>query len=84
MRNHTAHSDGTTPQPHHAELNEWLAPIRAAAHLSSSASTLAKLRLKGGGPRFCKIGRAVRYRRSDLDAWLNSTGRRSTSDVGAD
>lgn len=28
------------------------------------------LRTSGRGPRFCKIGRLVRYRKSDVDAWL--------------
>ena len=62
---------------------EWMAPCPAAEYVDSSPSTLAKLRLRGGGPRFCRIGRAIRYRRSDLDDWLLSTSRRSTSDMGA-
>ena len=62
---------------------EWLAPEPAAEYVDSSTSTLAKLRLRGGGPRYCRIGRAIRYRRSDLDDWLLSTSRRSTSDTGA-
>ena len=62
---------------------EWMSPYLAAAYVDSSTSTLAKLRLRVGGPRFCRIGRAIRYRRSDLDEWLLSTSRRSTSDMGA-
>jgi hypothetical protein len=61
---------------------EWMAPEPAAEYVDSSPSTLAKLRLKGGGPRFCRIGRAIRYRRSDLDDWLIASSRRSTSDAG--
>lgn len=60
--------------------DEWMAPPRAAKYADSSTSTLAKLRLRGGGPRFCRIGRAIRYRRADIDDWLNSTRRRSTSE----
>jgi predicted DNA-binding transcriptional regulator AlpA len=63
--------------------HEWMAPPKAAEYADSSTSTLAKLRLKGGGPRFCRIGRAIRYRRSDLDEWLTASSRRSTSDRGA-
>jgi excisionase family DNA binding protein len=48
----------------------YLSPRQAAAYLNSSPSTLAKLRCTGGGPAFTRIGRAVRYRRSDLDAWM--------------
>jgi hypothetical protein len=61
---------------------EYMSPPKAALYLDSSTSTLAKLRLRGGGPRYCRIGRAIRYRRNDLDVWLSSFGRRSTSDVG--
>jgi hypothetical protein len=61
---------------------EWMPPETAAEYIEGSTSTLAKLRLKGGGPRFCRIGRAIRYRRLDLDDWLLSTRRRSTSDTG--
>lgn len=61
---------------------EWMQPEAAAVYVDSSKSTLAKLRLRGGGPAFCRIGRAIRYRRSDLDDWLLSTSRQSTSDTG--
>ena len=35
-----------------------------------SESFLAKARMNGDGPRYLKLGRAVRYRESDLVAWL--------------
>ena len=36
-------------------------------------ATLAKLAVKGGGPRFCKAGaRTCVYSRADLDAWVAS------------
>jgi excisionase family DNA binding protein len=54
----------------------------AAPRTGLSASTLRKLRLTGGGPRFMKLGRAVRYREQDLDAWLNARTVQSTSEVG--
>lgn len=54
----------------------------AAVYSRHGESTLEKLRLVGGGPVFIKTGRTVRYRKSDLDAWLNSHRRRSTSDRG--
>jgi predicted DNA-binding transcriptional regulator AlpA len=58
-----------------------LRPPLAAAFLGLSVSTLAKLRLRGDGPPYCKLGpRAVGYRRADLDAWLTERTRRSTSD----
>lgn len=35
-------------------------------------------RLYGGGPRFTRIGRAIRYRKSDLDEFMASNLQRST------
>lgn len=37
-----------------------------------SRSGLAKWRAAGTGPAYIKLGRAVRYCRSDVDAWLAS------------
>jgi excisionase family DNA binding protein len=54
----------------------------AAHFLSLSVRTLQAWRVRGGGPRFCKIGRAVRYRRSDLATWVDAQIRTSTSDAG--
>jgi hypothetical protein len=59
----------------------YLTPRDAALYLRSSASTLAKLRVYGGGPIFCRIGRAIRYRRSDLDEFMAASRVRSTSEV---
>lgn len=52
----------------------------AAAYCGSSASTFEKLRLTGGGPRYVKLGRRVVYDPADLDAWLASKRRQSTSE----
>lgn len=40
-------------------------------------------RVQGTGPRYIKIGRLVRYRIEDLDAWLEAQTRSSTSQVTA-
>lgn len=55
----------------------------AAGYVGLSVSTLAKLRLSGNGPAYCKLGRRVVYRREDLDAWLESRVVRNTSDADA-
>lgn len=50
-------------------------PPEAAEYLleahgvSVAVATLNKLRSVGGGPKFQKFGRAVLYRREDLDSW---------------
>lgn len=46
-------------------------------------STLEKLRVTGGGPRFVKVGGGrVLYDPADLKEWLEGKKRRSTSDRG--
>ncbi|MCB1467593.1 MAG: helix-turn-helix domain-containing protein [Rhizobiaceae bacterium] len=45
--------------------------------------TLQSWRLRGGGPEFYKIGRSVRYKRSDLEEWLASRKASSTASHGA-
>jgi predicted DNA-binding transcriptional regulator AlpA len=54
---------------------------REAADLSGlSKSTLDKMRVFGGGPPYLKIGRRVVYDPVDLDQWLASHRRKSTSE----
>ena len=56
----------------------------AAEYLKLSTPTVERLRLTGNGPAFCKLTPgprgSVRYRRTDLDAWLASRLVKSTSD----
>jgi predicted DNA-binding transcriptional regulator AlpA len=54
----------------------------AAVYLGLGRQSLAKMRLTGDSPPFFKIGRRVLYDRDELDAWLSSRKRRSTSDLG--
>jgi excisionase family DNA binding protein len=57
----------------------YLTPREAAAYLKSSTSTLAKRRLRGNKPKFSRIGRAIRYRKLDLDEFMAETRVSSTS-----
>lgn len=54
----------------------------AARYVGCSPRTLEKYRQTGGGPVYLKIGRSVLYRQVDLDRWLESCLRTSTSDPG--
>ncbi len=54
----------------------------AAEYLGIAQQTLAKLRWAGTSPPYFKIGRQVVYKRVELDAWLGTRRRRSTSDTG--
>lgn len=51
----------------------------ASTYTGLSASTLTKLRLTGDGPEYIKLGKSVVYDPTDLDTWLSSKRRRSTS-----
>ena len=50
--------------------------------LGFSIRTLQKWRIEGQGPHFIRVSaRAIRYRREDLDRWIESCVRTSTSDI---
>ena len=44
----------------------------AAPYIGMSEMYLRVARMKGGGPPYLKIGRAVRYDVRDLDKWLET------------
>ena len=46
-----------------------LTDLEVAARLGVSRFTVRSWRLKGTGPRFLKMGRAVRYRPEDVDEY---------------
>ena len=52
----------------------------AADYLGLSTSLLEKMRIRGNGPRYAKLGRLVVYAISDLDAWVNEHKQTSTLD----
>ena len=54
----------------------------AARLLRLSERTLERLRLQGGGPLYVKAGRAVRYRETDLEAWIAARVVSNTSQIG--
>lgn len=62
---------------------DYLRTPQAAEYIGISKSTLAKLRVSGRGPVYSKCGRSVVYRRIDLDAWISSGVRTSTSHSAA-
>lgn len=68
----------TSHRAHDVILNTF----GAASYLRLGKSTLDRFRVTGDGPVYVKLGGAVRYRQSDLDAWLESRVTRSTSERG--
>jgi hypothetical protein len=64
-----------TPNRSIVATGEYMRPPEAARYVGHSESTLAKLRMRHmreRGPAFIKRGGVVLYRRTDLDAWLDS------------
>ena len=59
----------------------WLRPPAAARYLGISSSTLAKWRLRGFGPKWAKLSRAVVYDRATLEEFARSNLRSSTSEI---
>ena len=64
--------------------HRYMTTPEAAGHLRLAESTLEKLRVTGSGPKFCKLGARVVYRKSNLDEWAaqricQSTAERPTS-----
>jgi predicted DNA-binding transcriptional regulator AlpA len=54
--------------------NKVLNDVETSKYIGMSTSWLRMARCTGNpdAPPFIKIGRSVRYRLNDLDAWLNS------------
>jgi predicted DNA-binding transcriptional regulator AlpA len=64
----TDHQPSTPKQPETGLLNEH----EVAAYVNLSVASVRRWRLFRKGPTFLKIGSAVRYKRGDVEAWLNS------------
>ena len=54
-----------------AEQPEIMVPEEAAAFLRVPVGTLYAWRYKGQGPPASRVGRHLRYRRSDVEEWLD-------------
>ena len=51
--------------------SDLMTPADLAAKLEKSLAALAQWRYLGRGPKFIKLGRSIRYRTSDVEAWLD-------------
>jgi predicted DNA-binding transcriptional regulator AlpA len=62
------------------DTSPWLDRQGAAEYLGLTIDTLAQMATRGTGPRYSKPSkRIVRYRVSDLDAWLEASARTSSA-----
>ncbi len=67
----------------HDHLQPRMLKEREAAELlAMEVTTLRRWRWAGKGPRFLKIGGAVRYDPADLETFIGEARRTSTSDDG--
>jgi len=60
----------------------YLRTPEAARFVGLSIRTLEKHRIYGTGPRYAKLGGRVVYRLEDLQTWVDSAVKASTSDPG--
>jgi predicted DNA-binding transcriptional regulator AlpA len=60
----------------------YLRTPEAARFVGLSIRTLEKHRIYGTGPRYSKLGGRVVYRVEDLQGWVESGAKASTSDPG--
>jgi predicted DNA-binding transcriptional regulator AlpA len=67
----------------HGHTDQLLTEAQTADFLNVSIRSLQAWRVRGGGPIYAKLGRSVRYRRSDLDAHIEESLTSSTSVTGA-
>ena len=72
-------SQATVITPATDYLDGLIDESMAANFLCQSVRTIQKWRVTGFGPKFCKSGRSIRYRRRDLLDWTNARRRNSTS-----
>lgn len=55
-----------------SDPDSLLTELQAADILNLSTRTLQAWRVRGSGPSFVHAGRAIRYRRRDLCAWMDA------------
>lgn len=53
-------------------MDQLMSPAQLAEYLAVPVTSLYQWRVHGVGPRGIRVGRHVRYRRSDVEAWLNA------------
>jgi predicted DNA-binding transcriptional regulator AlpA len=58
------------PQNENVPSTQLLDEKQLCVEFGIASITATKWRARAEGPPFIKIGRLVRYRRSDVDAWL--------------
>jgi len=63
---------GHIMNPEQIQQKEWLNPREVSKEYGFSTSTLAKWRMDNLNIKFSKIGKYIRYKRSDIEAFIES------------
>lgn len=64
-------------------IENLLSEKALAEKLIVTPGALAKWRLSGRGPKFCRIGRRIAYDPRDVQSWLDARRVSSTSELAA-
>ena len=64
-------------------MQPLLTQRQAAALLCLSERTLERFRVSGIGPKFVRMGKSIRYRLGDVEAWIERRTVGSTSEQTA-
>lgn len=62
------------------QVDALLNEKQAAELRGVTPRALQAWRHRGGGPKFCRLGRRVQYRTNDLKAWIAKNTHESTSE----
>jgi predicted DNA-binding transcriptional regulator AlpA len=81
MTQHPPVSGAAAAQKPSAATSLLLTPKETANRLRLSTSWLAKARMRGDGPPYIKMGRAIRYNEAAILQWMKSRQRLSTSEA---
>lgn len=74
----TEQARGSVATVNDADAGDCLTTDEVAARLRVSPRTVRTWRSEGTGPRYAKLGRSVRYRRSSVDGWVAGLERDGT------
>ena len=73
-------ASGAIREAKNPQVRVYFSTPNAAARLDVSERSLIDLRTRGGGPKWVRIGRTVRYRSDWLDDWADAQAVASTSE----
>ncbi len=73
----------TTTTQEQPAVRQLLNNDETADMLNVSRRTLPVWRVQGRGPKFIKIGKLVRYERTEIEAWILANTHANTSRQGA-